>query len=324
MSEFAFSGVGLNPHYGSPFNPADPSASRITGGSSSGAAASLGHGLCLASIGSDTGGSVRIPAALCGLVGYKPTINRIPAEGTVPLSPTLDTVGPLAHTVEDCTLVSAIMAGELISPDTASTDLRTVRFAVPDSYILSGCDEWAMRAFRRSLALLEKAGAQIVEIAVPEFDGIPAMVREATFPGYEGYARHRHLIIDAADQTDPFVMARFEAGSKMTEEAYEKLQHDRQIFEAAVEKRLAGFDALLMPTVPVIAPPFSCVATQEDFLRINALLLRNPTIVNLMGGCAISLPNTADGSLPTGLSICCTAGRDESLLRIASSVSSVI
>lgn len=323
MSELAFSGVGINPHYGTPSNPATGDlagdGARITGGSSSGAAASVGRGMALAGIGSDTGGSVRIPAALCGLTGYKPSQARIPLAGTVPLSPSLDTVGPIGRTVADCALLADVMAGEAPQP-VAPAALAGARFLAPLDYLGEGASAGVLDAFQASLDALRRAGATVDDTPLPELSRIPEMLRAATFPGYEGYRLHRRLVADRADQLDPLVRTRFEAGGRMTDAAYAALVQARAAFIAALTARLEGYAALVMPTVPIEAPRIADLADPAAFARANLLLLRNPTVINLLDGCAVTLPNTPPGGLPTGLSIAGPRGSDRRILALARAI----
>lgn len=319
MSELAFSGVGVNPHYGTPSNPRATDAARITGGSSSGAAASVARGMALAGIGSDTGGSVRIPAALCGLVGYKPTQSLIPLDGTVPLSHTLDSIGPIGLSVADCALLTDVMAGKIPAPYEPA-DLAEVRLLAPTNYVFDGASADVVRAFRSSLEVLRRTGVSIDEAEVQELSMIPLMMKEATFPAYEGYRHHRELVRSAKEELDPLVLARLEAGGKMTDEAYSRLLEARKSLIEALSARMHSYHGLIMPTVPITAPEIASLNTLENFNSTNLLLLRNPTVVNLLNGCAISLPQMTPGALPTGLSIAGLSGHDDHILRISAAI----
>src|SRR5438105_15169433 len=179
MTEFAFSGVGINPHYGTPGNPYDRRL--IPGGSSSGAAVSVGDGQAVVAIGTDTGGSVRIPAALCGITGFKPTQYRIPRDGAVPLSTTLDSIGPLANSIACCAIADAVMAGEPpIAP--AAVPVEAMRLGVPQSYVLDGLAPEVANAFAAACTALSRAGARVVDIPLTELAELPAINANGGFP----------------------------------------------------------------------------------------------------------------------------------------------
>lgn len=310
MTEFAFSGVGINPHFGTPANPFDPA--RIPGGSSSGAAVSVASGACVAAIGSDTGGSIRIPAALCGLVGFKPTQRRVPIAGTVPLSPTLDTLGPIARSVEDCLLVDSIIADNPMAPQRLSLD--GLRFAVPEDLVMDDIDDAVARAFTTTLSKLAAAGAEIVELPMPMFLDAAHINR---FAPIEAWAWHQRLLPARKADYDPRVVRRIMAGADVPAEEVRRLHLARGDWIAAVTHALAGFDAMLMPTVPIVAPRAEALLASDDaFFEANRLLLRNPALINLLDGCALSLPCHRPGELPVGLTIAAPALHDETLVGI--------
>ncbi|WP_281352687.1 amidase [Skermanella pratensis] len=204
MTEFAFSGLGVNPHYGTPGNPRD--RDRIPGGSSSGAAVSVTDGMAAAAIGSDTGGSVRIPAAFCGLAGFKPTQARVPRTGALPLSRTLDTVGPLARSVACCALLDAVLAGESPAMPNAVPDAAPVaglRLAVPQEIVLDGLDATVSAAFSDALSRLSGAGARITDLSVPALARIPAVNAKGGFVTSEALAWHKDLIASRGAGYDP-------------------------------------------------------------------------------------------------------------------------
>lgn len=314
MTEFAFSGVGINPHYGTPGNPLDPT--RIPGGSSSGAAVSVAGGFCVAAIGSDTGGSIRIPAALCGLVGFKPTMRRVPTAGTVPLSPTLDTLGPIASSVADCLLVDGLIADQPLSPP--SLALEGLRFAVPEDVVMDDIDDHVAKAFTATLSKLSAAGAEIIEVPMKML----AEAREINrFSPIESYAWHRPLLAAAEMRYDHRVAQRIRLGETCTADDLRRLRTARVEWIAQVERALRGFDAILMPTVPIVAPRTEALlASDEAFFEANRLLLRNPSLINLLDGCALSLPCHREGDLPVGLSVAGPAMSDARVIAIASAV----
>ncbi|NPC54487.1 amidase [Caenimonas soli] len=319
MTEFAFSGVGTNPHHGTPANPADAAVPRIPGGSSSGAAVSVATGAAFIGLGSDTGGSIRIPAALCGIVGFKNTARLTPCEGTVPLSTTLDTVCAMTRSVRD-----AIVAHELLAARSVTrgcVPLAGYRLAVARTNMLDGLDPAVSLAFERSLKTLRDAGAHIQEIALAEIQELGSIQATGGFSAAESFAWHRNLLARKADGYDPRVRARIERGAGMKAHEYIELIHARRDWIARVEAALRGFDAVLSPTVPIVAPPIAQVAPgaerDEEFFRVNTLLLRNPSVVNMLDGCAISIPCHAPGELPSGLMIWQSAMRDDTVLNIA-------
>ena len=318
MTEFAFSGVGINPHYGTPGNPADPS--RIPGGSSSGAAVSVAGGSCVAAIGSDTGGSIRIPAALCGLVGFKPTMRRVPLAGIVPLSPSLDTLGPIAHTVEDCLLIDSVIADTPLQPERIT--LAGLRLAVPLDVVLDDMDSQVAHAFSRALSRLSAAGVEVIEVPMPMLREAPQINR---FSPIEAYAWHQTLLETREDAYDPRVVQRIRQGQDQALDALDELHAVRADWIRRVGAQLSSFDALLMPTVPIVAPHIApLLASDAAFFEANRLLLRNPSLINLLDGCAISLPCHRSGELPVGLTVAGLAMTDAKLMAIAQIIEDVL
>lgn len=320
MTEFAFSGVGINPHYGTPANPSDKSVARIPGGSSSGAAVSVAAGLCVAGLGSDTGGSIRIPAALCGLVGFKPTARRVPAAGALPLSTTLDTVCAITRSVDDCILIDGIIADQPLS--ISRLPLDGLRLAVPGTVMLDALDAHVATSFAATLSRLSAAGAKIIDMPL----GLLAEAADINkFSGAESYAWHRELLAECASDYDFRVAKRIRTGATMLAADYIDLHRKRRGWIACMEEALAPFDAMIMPTVPIVAPPIADLeASEETFFKFNALLLRNPSTVNLLDGCAVSLPCHAEGTLPVGLMIAGLAMADSKVLAVARAVESAL
>ena len=318
MTEFAFAAVGTNPHYGTPLNPAF-SDSRIPGGSSSGAAVSVALDIVPVAIGSDTGGSVRVPAALCGITGFKPTFGAITLEGVYPLSPSLDSIGVLARSVGDCAAVFDIIRDGPPQPRDPRS-LRGVRLAVIENYVRAGEDAAVTRAFTAACEALTAAGADITSLTLPELDEIPALNRNGTMVMAEGYAQLKDVITGREAECDPKIIYRIVGGGKISADAYDALKRHRAELLAGANRRLARFDAYLMPTVAVIAPAIAAVETVDSFLAANMLLLRNATVVNFLAGCAISIPCSAPGAAPVGLSVATVGGRDDALLALAESV----
>lgn len=319
MTEFAFSGVGINPHHGTPANPCDAVTPRIPGGSSSGAAVSVATGAAFVGLGSDTGGSIRIPAALCGVVGFKSTARLVPIEGALPLSTTLDTVCAMTRSVRDAILAHEILAQRSVTR--AVAPLAGYRLAVARTQMLDGMDAAVARAFERTVSLMRNAGAHVEEIALAQIQELASIQATGGFSAAESYAWHRRLLQQCGDGYDPRVRLRIERGAAMKAYEYIELVQARRAWIAEVEAALQGFDAVLSPTVPIVAPPIAQVAAgaerDDAFFRINALLLRNTSVVNMLDGCAISLPCHVPGELPVGLMLWHGQLRDDTILNIA-------
>jgi len=324
MTEFAFSGLGLNPHYGTPASPYDRAMRRIPGGSSSGAAVSVADGMAYAGIGSDTGGSCRIPAAFCGIVGYKPTAASVPREGAFPLSQTLDSIGPLANSVACCRVLHEIMSGAELPKD-VPTSLKGLRIAVPQTVALDGLDAHVAASFDRALELLAKAGAAVIDTPLERFAEVARINAKGGFAASEAYAHHRALIEAKGDGYDPRVRLRVLRGRNQDCADYIDLLQARAAFVAAMREEVSAFDVLAMPTVPTVAPTIAELAGDDEaFTRINLLMLRNPTLINMMDGCAISLPMHRAGEAPAGLTLARAAGGDAGLFAIAAAAEAAL
>lgn len=316
MTEFAYSGIGLNPHYGTPANPADKNIRRIPGGSSSGAAVSVAAGFCVAGLGSDTGGSIRIPAALCGLVGFKPTARRVPASGALPLSITLDTVCAMTRSVDDCILVDGLIADTRLQ--VPNLPLAGLRLAVPQNVVLDALDPHVAASFAAALSRLSAAGAHIVDITLTPLDTLAPLYQ---FSAIEAYAWHRQLLAEHEDRYDARVAKRIKLGAAASAAEYIDLHAARKSMIAHMETLLAPYDALILPTVPLVAPPIADLeASEVEFFRVNRLMLRNTSIFNLTDGCAISLPCHAPGTLPVGLMIAGAPMSDARVLAAARAI----
>jgi aspartyl-tRNA(Asn)/glutamyl-tRNA(Gln) amidotransferase subunit A len=321
MSEFAFSGLGLNPHCGTPLNPAD--ALRLAGGSSSGAAVSVALGHVAAALGTDTGGSVRIPAAFCGLVGFKPTARRVPLEGTVPLSSSFDSVGPIARSVDCCALIDGIVSGQAL--DTSPRALAGLRLGVTSDYVADDLDETVSTAFNRAIGMLRRAGASVERFAFPELHEVAGRYPLAGITAAQAWAWHREHVARDAGAYDPRVLKRLRAGEGRSAADYIDLLAARERFARDARTRLARFDAWLMPTVAVVPPAIAQVENDDEaFFAMNAKVLRNPSVVNFMDGCALTLPVHREDELPVGLSICGGALADASILAIGRSVEALL
>jgi len=318
MTEFAYSGIGANPHFGTPGNPAD--RKRVPGGSSSGGAVAAADGMCEVTIGSDTGGSTRIPASLCGITGFKPSRQRIPTEGAFPLSTTLDSIGPMAKTVTPCAHADAVMADEEPLPFEPA-QLAGLRVGVAQGAPLENLDATVGKRFPEALDRLEKAGMRLsAEKLTPLLDQMDAVNKKGGIAPAEAFALHRDRLARRGDMADQNVRVRIERAAKMLAADYIDMLRERATLIRAMDARLADLDVLAMPTTPVVAPLLSDVAKQEDFFRWNAQVLRNTAIWNFFDTCAITLPLPREGGLPTGLMLVARNGHDRRLLSIAAGV----
>jgi aspartyl-tRNA(Asn)/glutamyl-tRNA(Gln) amidotransferase subunit A len=323
MTEFAFSGLGINPHYGTPANPYDRKSARIPGGSSSGAAVSVTDGMALAALGTDTGGSCRIPAALCGIVGFKPTARRVSIEGAFPLSPSLDSIGPLAPTVECCAVLDAVLSGEILA-ELPAIPLEGLRLAVPQTLVLDNVEPAVAAAFEAAVSALRKAGVRVVNVALRELAELPQLNAKGGLAAAESYAIHRPLIAKAEQQYDPRVLARILRGREQDAADYIELVNARVDFIRRVAAVTAPFDALVLPTVPLIAPRIADLKADDAYRHTNALVLRNPGLANFLDRCSISLPCHRPGEAPVGLMLIAEHGADRRLLAVAAAIEKVV
>ena len=324
LTEFAYSGIGINPHYDTPRNPYDRATGRIPGGSTSGGAVSVTDGMAVIGLGTDTGGSTRIPAALCGIVGYKPSQARIPTTGVFPLSTSLDSIGPMGASVACCAICDAILAGQTPSAP-APAPLAGLRLGVPQSVVLDELDEHVGRDFGRSLERLSRAGAKLVETPMAPFAEMSDINRPGGLSPMEAYYVHRPLIERGGDRYDPRVRYRIEGGAKATAYDYLWTLARRRDWIARVSAEAARFDAFVMPTVACIAPPLAPLVNDDDaFRRTNARVLRNTSLVNFLDGCALSIPMHAKGSAPTGIMLCGLNGQDARIFAIGVAVESLL
>ncbi|MDO9094744.1 MAG: amidase [Rubrivivax sp.] len=323
MSEFAFSGVGINPHHGTPRNPCDAALARIPGGSSAGAAVSVALGQAVAALGSDTGGSIRIPAALCGLVGFKNTQARTPLAGAFPLSFTLDTVCAMARCVDDCLSVDALLAGAPLVVQRRA--LAGLRLALPQTVVLDALEPAVATAFERTLQRLSAAGAAIVPLALAELAEIGQINAPGGLSAIEAWGTHQQAMQTQRERFDPRVAARIALGAGVTPAEHLAILMRRRDWIARVTQRLAGFDALVCPTVPITAPPIAeLVASDDAFFKANGLLLRNTFTVNFLDGCAFTLPCHVPGELPVGLMLAAPCGHDAALAGVALAVETLL
>jgi Asp-tRNA(Asn)/Glu-tRNA(Gln) amidotransferase A subunit family amidase len=326
MSEFAFSGVGTNPHFGTPSNAYMTDRARIPGGSSSGAAISVATGAAHIGLGSDTGGSIRIPAALNGLVGFKSTASLVPTSGVLPLSTTLDTVCAVTRSVRDAIWVHEILSGQRVNRQPFA--LEGAQLAFTETLMLDGADAYIANTFESTLVTLEKYGASLVRIEWPELKELAKLAELGNFSAAESFTWHQQLLNEAQDRYDPRVALRMRRGEQMSASDYIRLIRARADWIERMQYRMAAFDAVLSPTVPLLPCPISEVAPgaaqDEAFFKINALLLRNPSVVNMLDGCALSLPCQMPLSPPCGLMIWHQSMQDDRILNLALSIESCL
>jgi aspartyl-tRNA(Asn)/glutamyl-tRNA(Gln) amidotransferase subunit A len=315
MTEFAYSGIGINPHYGTPKSAWQRNVGHVPGGSSSGAAVSVVDGMAHGALGTDTGGSCRIPAAYNGIVGFKPTQRRVPLDGGVPLSFTLDSFGPLARTVACCAVLDAVLADEAFVA-LQPRPIKGMRLAVPTTVALDELDDEVARTFERALETLSRQGALIERIEVPEFLDVGVMNTKGGFAAAESYAWHRYLIAGSGDVYDPRVSLRILRGESISAADYIDLLNARKSLIARTEKRIEPYDALVLPTTANTPPRIADLADDKAFTKANLLSLRNCTLINMIDGCAISLPAHREGEVPVGLMLAAAGGSDRRIFEL--------
>lgn len=323
LSEFAFSGVGINPHFGTPVNPCSTSEALIPGGSTSGGAVSVATGAAFAALGSDTGGSIRIPAALQGLVGFKSTQRLVPLEGSIPLSTTLDTACAITRTVVDALVLHEVLADR--SVNRSGRPLSAMRFVVPRTVMLDALQAEVAAAFERSLAALARSGASITEVDLPELAELSGLQAQGGFAAAESWAWHRRRLEHRSSDYDPRVAMRIRRGAAISAADYLDLHQTRRDWITRTTRALHGFDAALSPTVPMLAPALApLVASDDAFFATNAALLRNTSVINLLDGCATSLPALATAKLPVGLMVWGSAMADDAILEASLAIESAL
>ena len=323
MTEFAFSGLGINPHHGTPSSPWDRTSKRIPGGSSSGTAVAVADGMAAAGLGTDTGGSCRIPAAFCGIAGYKPTARRVPVAGVLPLAPSLDSVGPLAPTVACCAAIDAILAGETPVP-LVPAPLSGLRLAVPENMVLDGMDSTVAAAFDRALSLLSAAGAHVKRVRFAAFEAIAAVNARGGYAAGEAYAWHRSLLATKGEGYDPRIRVRIQRGEGMSAADYLDLVAARARIVADFDASTRDFDCIVMPTVPIVAPMIASLDDEREYNRVNMHILRNTALGNFLDRCSISVPCHRKGEAPVGLMLTGETMGDARLFRIAAAVEAAL
>jgi aspartyl-tRNA(Asn)/glutamyl-tRNA(Gln) amidotransferase subunit A len=323
MTEFAYSGIGINPHYGTPKSAWNRSVGHVPGGSSSGAAVSVADRMAHGALGTDTGGSCRIPAAFNGIVGFKPTQRRVPLDGGVPLSFSLDSFGPLARSVACCAVLDAVLADEPVQP-LQPRPIKGMRLAVPTTIALDDLDEEVAKTFERALATLAREGALIERIEVPEFHDVGVMNAKGGFAAAESYAWHRYLIVSHGDVYDPRVHVRILRGEGISAADYIDILNARRSFIAHTEARIEPYDALVLPTTANTPPKIADLADDKAFATQNLRALRNCSLINTLDGCAISLPAHRDGEVPVGLMLAAAGGSDRRIFELAAGMENII
>jgi aspartyl-tRNA(Asn)/glutamyl-tRNA(Gln) amidotransferase subunit A len=323
MTEFAYSGIGINPHFGTPKGIWNRNIGHVPGGSSSGAAVSVADGMAHGALGTDTGGSCRIPAAYNGIVGFKPTQRRVPLDGGVPLSFSLDSFGPLARTVGCCAVLDSVLANEAFVP-LQPRPIKGMRLAVPTTVVLDDLEETVAQTFERALETLSRQGALIERIAVPEFLDVGVMNTKGGFAAAESYAWHRYLLVSSGDVYDPRVYSRILRGEAISAADYIDLLGARRSLIARTEKRLLPYDAIVMPTTANTPPVIADLADDRAFTKANLLSLRNCTLINMIDGCAISLPCHREGEVPVGLMLAAPGGSDRRIFELAAGMEAAI
>ncbi len=316
MTEFAYSGLGMNAQFGTPLNPHDAGTPRVPGGSSSGAAVAVAQGMVPAAIGTDTGGSCRIPAAFCGVVGFKPTSGRVSRRGTVPLSTTLDCIGPLATSVSCCAVLDSVLSGGS-GEDVASFPEGGLRIGVLEGYVTEHLDDMVARAWRETLTRLSARGVRLSPFTVPELSELPAINAKGGYVGAEAYAWHADLLATRGDLYDPWVRARFDAGKSQSAADYIGLAGHRARLRQVAFGRIEMFDAVLLPTVQIVPPTLAELADAGHSVKTNLLCLRNTAVGNFLDVPAISIPCFGAGTLPVGMMLMGLGGADRRLLSIA-------
>jgi aspartyl-tRNA(Asn)/glutamyl-tRNA(Gln) amidotransferase subunit A len=325
LSEFAFSALGLNPHFGTPRNPRDPATPRIAGGSSSGAAVAVAGGLAPCAIGSDTGGSIRAPASFCGIVGFKTSEGRIDKHGVFPLSRTLDTIGPMAHTVEDCVLIDMALRGKS-NTSVRPIDLSAVEFVMPDKTGIDDVEAAVAANLASVVKRLAAAGAKVTSRPIPEIGAMRALSAQyGSFVAIEAYAEHR-AIFDSPDakRMDRRVVKRA-MGGRVSGQDVSDLQRGRETLIAALVDELKGA-LLVLPATPMTAPAIDALERDDGLFRVTNLRAIHYTFLgNLLRMCGLALPSGTDAAgLPTGVQFLAPGGDDDRLLSIGLSMESAL
>jgi aspartyl-tRNA(Asn)/glutamyl-tRNA(Gln) amidotransferase subunit A len=325
LSEFAFSGLGINPAYGTPVNPFDSETPRCPGGSSSGSAVSVSKRLAPITVGTDTGGSVRIPAAWNGLVGLKTTSGVVPTQGVLPLSRQFDTVGPLARTVADANALFAILCNGKAA-DLVGSSVRGKRFLVPENCVWQGAEEGVIASLEAAFEKLAARGAVIERGKVAEFDAVTDLCNTVgNLFSPEAYGEWRDEIDNHSDRIYSEVTKRFKMAENMSSVDVAEAFHKLRTLRASYLKRVAGYDAVLMPTTPITPPAIAPLeADSAAYGAANIAALYNTRLGNLLALSSLTLPVEPAGGLPVGLMMFGLPKRENALLRNAAGIEKVL
>ncbi|MBZ0216274.1 MAG: hypothetical protein K8F25_06975 [Fimbriimonadaceae bacterium] len=316
MTEFAYSGLGINAHFGTPLNPFERDKARIPGGSTSGGAVSVADGMAAATIGTDTGGTCRIPAAFCGIVGLKTTSYRVPRDGAVPLSRTLDSIGPLANSVSCCAVLDSILSGGQ-GEDVESFPEGGLRIGVLEGYVTEKLDEGVARTYQAALTRLSQKGVRLQPVSLDCLNELPHINRNGGLVGADAYAWHKDLLETRSEYYDPWVRARFDAGRAQSAADYIELLDKRQKLQKIVQNKTNMYDALVLPAVQITPPTIESLADTKTSNETNLLCLRNAAVGNFLNRPAISVPCHEPGEAPVGLMLMGQENGDRHLLSIA-------
>jgi aspartyl-tRNA(Asn)/glutamyl-tRNA(Gln) amidotransferase subunit A len=279
--------------------------------------------MAAASLGTDTGGSCRIPAALCGIEGFKPTADRVSRQGVIPLSTTLDSVGPLARSVNCCAILDAVLTDGTPRVEDPFP-LAGLRVGLAGSYVTDRLDDVVGLAFERAVSRLSAAGARVTDLPLDILKEIPAINSKGGLVGAEAYAWHREYLERSSHLYDPWVLQRFEAGRSQSAADYIATKTARQRIIGRVARLTAAVDVVVMPTVPVVAPAIAAMQATDVANATNMLLLRNASLANFLDRCAISVPCHRPGESPVGLMIMGEHGADRRLLAAARPVADLV
>lgn len=322
MTEFAFSALGTNPHDGMPGNPRD--RTRVPGGSSSGAVVSVIEGMADIAIGSDTGGSLRIPAALSGAVGFKPTSGRVPTAGAFSLSSSLDTVGPIAKSVAECAAADQILSGRCGTAALVAAEPKAFRLTIGRGRLFARCDDQVLQAFDGAMARCRAAGMALDERSLdPILECTDRIDKLGTFPSVEVAATLIELGVTSYDGIDPKTRARIEAGRNVSATDYVLMTRHRQATIEAFDRSLGEDEFVVVPTTPIVAPLIAAVEDTAAFHEANGLVLRNPRVANLLDCPSISIPIVGPG-LPVGLMLIGRRNSDRRLLAAAACIEAAL
>ena len=327
LNEFAFSGLGLNPHYGTPVNPCSTDGHRLPGGSSSGSGVAVAAGLVPVAMGTDTGGSIRIPAAFNGIVGYKATRGRYSMRGVYPLAKSLDSLGPLCHTVQDAVRIDAAMRG-LPAPDIKRGIVAGLKLLVPRTVVFDGAEPGVVAAVEAAIERLVEAGAIVRRTEMPIFAEIfDMMAKRGALVTAEAFALHRERLAgDEAERMDHRVVARARLGEKISLVDYVETLNTRERMIAEMARIVEPGEIITFPTVPHVAPKVApLLESDEAFFAMNGKTLRNTLIGNFLDWCGVSIPcGTGDAGMPVGLLLSGLPHTDEHLLGVALAAEGIV